>query len=150
MTFRGKCPTCGRYLGKHVWRPIYDPTPGNNTIRLSPKQTVIYDAVAKRPRTVQMLHEILYGTDPQGGPNISIISVFVNQINKIIRPHGREIRATSPGYFYRLVSTDLPEPRISPNVHPAAQPPAREHGQPKEQGSNHGTGSRLQPARPSS
>jgi hypothetical protein len=151
MTFTSKCPVCGRFQGsQYLWRPIYDPTPGVNEIRLSPKQAVIYDAVAKRPQTTEMLWTRLYGDDPNGGPCTSIIAVLVNQINKVIRPRGREIRSTSPGYFYRLVNIALPQVTIPRNVPLVAQPPAREHGQPKEQGSNHGTGIRLQPARPSS
>ena len=83
-----RCNQCGQVI-----------VPGSRQMRLTFSQRRIYNAVKKRPRTVEQLHDLLYGDDPNGGPGVRIIYVMVNQANKVLKNYGLKLRSIDRNYF---------------------------------------------------
>jgi hypothetical protein len=73
--------------------------PAENTLSLTPQGKMIYHAVRTRPRTLEQLHNLLYGHDPNGGPDIKIIHVLINQANKKLKSRGLMLRAINRIYY---------------------------------------------------
>ena len=73
--------------------------PQRDALGLTPHQQMIYNAVRLRPCTAQQLHDLLYADDANGGPDPKIIHVFVNQMNRKLRPWYFMIKAYNHTYY---------------------------------------------------
>lgn len=75
-----------------------------------PVRQRILDVIATRPHGVTraQLIWLVYGEDPNGGPNNpNVVCVHISNANRELRPQGYEIAATGgPGSIYYLVRTD--------------------------------------------
>lgn len=75
------CPTCGR------------PIPPDEGLRLTRIQQRIMDLLERHGEIhSEVLWTALYASDPNGGPEPTIIDVHINQMNKRLRPHGLMIQ----------------------------------------------------------
>jgi hypothetical protein len=94
-----KAPCC-RMCG----RPIVA-----DSLRLSPIRRRIFNLIERHGEIAnEVLHAALYGSDPNGGPDRSVIRAHIYHLNKILAPYGLAVRATqggNVGAVYRMVQT---------------------------------------------
>src|SRR3954467_4792875 len=82
------CPSCGR------------PMPRND-LALPPIKRRIYDIVNRHHGiSAERLRELVWSDDPAGGPeDRKVLHVHVWQLNRLLAPHGVEVRGSvSSGY----------------------------------------------------
>ena len=89
------CTCCGAV--------IPEPNPG---LRLT--ELAVYEYIAKHPKcSINQIHYHLYQLRPDGGPHVTVISVFIHKLNKKLKGH--KIRSTGgPGATYSLVQETEP------------------------------------------
>jgi len=87
------CPTCHQVIAPEG-------------LQLPRIKAQIYEAVRRRPGiTPAALRDVLYGLDPNGGPESrTILHTHIAQLNLLLRPRGIEIRSSGGGYRVRSVS----------------------------------------------
>jgi DNA-binding response OmpR family regulator len=99
------CPCCGQTLPS-----AYDVAA--EAARLSHKQRALFNILAARNgRTVRhdFIHEVLWGDDPNGGPNDArnVLAVMVNHANSRLSAVGYRIRNVwGVGYRLEAISAD--------------------------------------------
>ena len=87
------CPTC---------RQVIAPT----GLRLPRIKQIIFETVRKRPGlSAEQLRCAVWADDPSGGPeDRKVLHVHVNQLNRLLAPHGIRVRNQGGGYRVRSVS----------------------------------------------
>lgn len=91
------CPTCKRPL----------PPDG---LQLSPIKRRILDLVARSGEIpANVLHTALWGSDPNGGPEMKTLHEHIWQLNRLLAPHGLAVSAgrgggRAGGKPYRLIA----------------------------------------------
>ena len=74
---------------------------GSAVVQLKGKRRILYDAVVKagtRGVGKERLMDLLYGDDPNGGPeSASILSSTIRHVNNVLASTGKRIRSTGMG-----------------------------------------------------
>ncbi len=96
----GNCPTCG-----HPVRDWIHPPSADEPV-LQGKQKQIFDAVEKAGKNgihSERLFHLLYGADPNGGPDFKCLAVIVRHLNMKLKKRGIKVWAGRGSRIYRLV-----------------------------------------------
>lgn len=113
-----ECPCCG----SSIERPVF-PVDGLNHIRLTPKQRAILAAIVEsypKPVTAELLIEVLYGADPNGGPLTvrNVLAVHISRLRGIIEPYGWTVPTSRKGSgnagLYRLEKINTAAQGVNP------------------------------------
>jgi hypothetical protein len=89
------CPTCGRaYV--------------TDGLELSPIRRRILNLIERHGEiSSEVLHAAIWGSDPNGGPNMKTLHVIIHGLNKQLASHGLAVRAGPGGRNargYRLIA----------------------------------------------
>ncbi len=94
-----RCPHCGEFLRDWIFL---------RGIALQGNQKLIYESVKKAGENgihADRLFDILYGHDPNGGPDFETLAATVAHLNKKLRQQGEKVTAGHGRRFYRLVQS---------------------------------------------
>lgn len=84
------CPTCGRPMPPALQMP-----------RIRQR---IFDLLARHGEIhKEVLHTAIWGSDPNGGPEMSVLRAHVWHLNRELRPYGQAVRNVRRSGVYRLV-----------------------------------------------
>lgn len=87
------CPTCQRaYV--------------TDGLQLSPIRRRILNVIERHGEVMpEILHSAIWGSDPNGGPDMKTLHMHVHYLNKVLEPYGLAIRAgTGTRGPYRLIA----------------------------------------------
>jgi hypothetical protein len=105
------CPTCGHPI--RDWLHLRSvPLPGEDFPVLKRHQKTIFETVKRAGDNgipAGRLFDILYGADPNGGPDFNTLSAIISHLNRKLKPHGVKVFAgRGSAGVYRLVKTGAP------------------------------------------
>jgi len=100
------CPHCGHPM--RDWLHVRNlPIQGEDFPRLRRHQKEIFEAVQKAGKNgihSERLFDLLYGHDPDGGPDFTTLAAIVAHLNRKLKPYGMKVFAGRNGdRIYRLV-----------------------------------------------